>query len=114
MSFITRITVPISNYYRDDVFMTNIYFECETKSPTKEQVIKFLKDQIEEYKQYYKDEGINIDDTDEKEILDVIEIADSWCYVSPTGIVHTNTFVDHPQLGKHPLSFTIIKPTKIS
>jgi len=113
MSFITKITVPISNYYRDGVFESQLYFECESKSPTKQQVIKYLEDSIKEHEQYYKDENIEIDDTDTSEILEVVKSVNDWLYVSPTSVVQTNTFVEHPQFGKQPFSWTIIKPIKL-
>lgn len=108
MSFITRITVPISNYYRDDVFEAHLYYECENQSPTKEQVIKNLEDDIEKYK---SDLEVDLEDT--YEILEVVKNANDWCFVTPTSIVQTNTFVNHPQFGEQPLSFAIINPTKL-
>ena len=112
MSFITRITVPISNYYRDGVFESQLYFECENQSPTKQQVIKSLEDNLKEYEQYYKDENIEVDDTDTSEILEMVKSVKDWSHVSPTNLVNTNTFVEHPQFGKQPFSWTIITPVK--
>ena len=112
MSFITRITIPISNYYRDDVFMSQLYFECESQAPTKEQVIKSLEDSIKNDEQYYK-EGIEVNDTDTSEILEMVKSVKDWSYVSPTNLINTNTFVEHPQFGRQPFSWAIITPVKI-
>jgi len=113
MSFITRITIPISNYYRDGVFESQLYFECETQSPTKQQVIKYLENSIKENEQYYKEENIEIDDTDTSEILEIVDGVNDWLYVSPTSVVQTNTFVNHPQFGKQPFSWSVITPVKL-
>jgi len=113
MSFITRITVPISNYYRDSIFESQLYFECENKSPTKEQVIKSLEDSLKENEQYYKDEGIEANDTDASEILEMVKSVNDWSYVSPTNLINTNTFVEHSQFGKQPFSWAVITPVKI-
>lgn len=110
MSFITRITIPISNYYGQEVFMKQIYFECEQSSPTKEQVFKALeycKQENEQYPEYTEEESESL------EIVKLIEEKD-WRFVSPYGVVGTNTFVEHPQFGRQPFSWEVIKPIKIN
>lgn len=110
MSFIIKIEIPTTNYYGDDVFMYEMYFECEKSSPTKEQVIKALEDIDRENKQYPEYLG------EENEALDIVKLVedDDWRFVRPLGIVGENTFVNHPKFGKQPFSWSVIKPIKLS
>ena len=108
MSSIIRITVPISDYYGDEVFMKQLYFECKKNSPTKEQVVKALENIIEQYRQlpdYYGEED---------EVLEIIKSVEEWEYVRPHGLVGTNTFVEHPKFGRQSLSWDIIYPIIIN
>lgn len=109
MSFLVCITIPISNYYGDDVFEKRFYFECENKSPTKEQMINALTKLHKEFQQYPGYYG------EEFEALEIVEsIAnDKWRYVSPTGIVETNIFINHPKFGEQPFDWKIIRPIKL-
>lgn len=110
MSFITRITIPISDYYGQEVFMNQMYFECEQFSPTKEQVIKaleYIRQENEEYTEYLEEHS---------EVLEIVKLIkdNEWRFVSPHGVVGTNTFVNHPKFGRQPFSWEIIKPIPIN
>jgi len=110
MSFIVRITIPISDYPSEEVFMKQIYFECEKYSPTKEEVIKMLERNIQENEQYPEYIG------EELETLEMVKLVKEtdWRFVSPMGLVATNTFVNHPQFERQSFSWDIIKPIKIN
>lgn len=110
MSFITRITIPISDYYGEEVFMKQIYFECEYPSPTKEQVLKSLEYNKQENGKY--PEQNTEEESESLEIVKLVEDKD-WRFVNPSGVVGTNTFINHPKFGKQPFSWEVIKPIKI-
>lgn len=110
MSFLVKITIPISDYYGDSVFFKDLFFEVESKSPSKEQVIQTVESLIEQYKQYPEYYG------EEDEVLSILHLidGDDWQYVKPSGIVMTNTFVTHPKFKKQPVTWEVITPHKIA
>ena len=104
MNFITRITIPIGDYYGENVFYKQYYFQCKNNSPTKKQVINVIEKLDNEYKQYLDYIG------EDYEALGIIKLIpdEDWQFVSPYNLVCTNTFVEHPKFGRQPLNWDII------
>jgi hypothetical protein len=94
--FVTRITVPITNYEGNGIFEKHLYFECDKLSPTKEQVIAALEGIDKENQQYPEYYG------EENEALEIVKTVkeDEWKCVNPFSLVGTNTFVNHPKFGQ--------------
>ena len=104
MKYITRITVPIGDYYGDNVFFKQYYFQCKNNSPTKEQVINAIEELHNEYEQYPEYYG------EEYEALEIIKLVpdEDWQFVSPDSLVSINTFIEHPKFSKQSFSWNII------
>lgn len=113
MSFIVRLEVPITNYYRDGIFFKQFYFECEEQSPSKQVVIDLITKIHEENLQYLE---YNCEESEEKEAIDIINLIpdEKWIYVGRDGVVYHNTFVEHPKFGTQTVNWDVIDVIKVN
>ena len=91
------------DYDGDKVFHQEIYFEGEF-SPTKERVIE----KLIELDEKYKDAPDYVNGM--KKCIDMVKKVKDWQFVFADGMICTNTFVEHPILGKQPFRWEVIKP----
>lgn len=103
---IIKLEVPISDYCGEEVFFKSFYFEVEDRSPTKEQIINALEKLHHEYQQYDEYTG------EEAEAIQILKKVEDWRYVGQR-LAMTNTFVEHPDFGKQPVTWSVIKPITI-
>lgn len=103
--FITKITIPISDYYGENVFEKQLYFECERRSPTKQCVVDYIKDMIEEEKEFIEESGFQ---SDMPETLQIVELIPDGEWQQVGYLARTNTFVNHPKFGRQPFSWDVI------
>ena len=100
-----KITVPITDYYPDQIFKQDLFFD---HSPTKEEVIQHLKgisNRDSQFPSYYECLA------DILESINLIQFGD-WKTVScPSfdgAIIGTNCFIDHPKFGRQSISWDVI------
>lgn len=109
---ITRISIPIQSPFDNTVFFQNIYFEG-SRSPTKYDVISTLRAYCEKAKETEEFTGTNYE---WQNCIDIVNsIPDSkWHFVSNSTLISVNIFVDVPDLGSHPFTWSIINPQPIT
>ena len=102
-----RLTIPISNYYGEEVFFQNYYFEGK-KSPTKEEVLQTLLDQDKKYSEDPEYFGAEIEAAEM-----VASIPDCDFPQLYGSLIMTNTFVNHPKFGLQPVALSKITPFQL-
>jgi len=111
---IYELSIPVDNYYGEAVFFQTFFFEAD-KSPTKEEVLSYLKEQSDFVKNDPEPEsniGGNVFEECIESINNITSNGDSWpnlfSYLS-----QTNVRTMHPKWGDQPLTMRLLNPVKL-
>lgn len=105
-----RYTIPITDYYGEEVFFQNLYFE-KNSCPTFTEVEKYLELRVDRLQAKQNTEwydGVSLGA--HKELLDIVRKAQNDWPSLHDNLIMTNTHVQHPKFGKQPLSVKLIQP----
>jgi len=101
---ITRVSIPVTGCYDDELVFFSLYFEGH-RSPCKKDVLDVLKDTIDTYSDL-PEAVVSFEMS--KEAYEITQSVHDWQYVNDHSIVETNTFVEHPKWGRQPYSWRIL------
>ena len=96
--FITMITIPIENYYGDDIFILRKFFIGE-RSPSKTEVLNALEIEHQRNLEIFEN-GENFYSNDEGKAIEIVKMIYDWKHVHPSIILQTNVFIKHPKFDK--------------
>jgi len=108
IQMLVKITIPVLDSYEHNIFYQERYFDCNRKSPSKEDVLSYLRNEYE----IWKDEPMFNRESAIAEIK-IVESVKEWHYVSMTGFNYISTHIDHPKGGSSTFKWEVIIPIKI-
>ena len=102
LSHIYQLTVPVTNYYGDDIFEQSFYFEGAC--PTKAQVMQVLQEKIA-WNEYHLEEipecAVELDTL--YEVYSLVTNCQDFPYLVSKQVLVSNP-VEHPKFGKQSIS----------